>query len=178
MSDDLTPAQRIEVEAAIRDAYVAADGSTRSHAEAVEIFDRILMDAVQAQRTWPGILLDSWRMAGMRNYIKAHWKELDGRYGFTHKGRSRTRTIRRGRLVRDQETGREVWIQDALYDFTAMDLRRSIAQAQGRIDEERANIATWRALLDLLEVTGCVTVRAALEQVGKTLEEYLAGRAA
>ena len=175
---ELTPAQRIEVEAAIRDAYIADDGSTRSHSEAAEVFDHILTDAIQALRTWPGVLLDSWRAVGMKKFIRDRWKELDGHYGFTHKGRFRERTIRRGRLIRDGDTGRTKWVQDPLYDFTASDLRRSIAEAQGRIDEERANIATWRALLDLLEVTGCSTVRAALDQVGKTLEEYLAGRSA
>jgi hypothetical protein len=178
MSDDLTPAQRLEVDTAIRDAYMAEDGSTRGHAEAAELFGSFLQDAIQAQRTWPGILLDDWREAGMRKFIHQRWKELDGRFSFTHKGRSRERTVRRGRLVRDGETGREKWVQDALLDFTAADLRRAIAQGQRRIDEERANIATWRALLELLEVTGCTTVRAALDKTGKSLEEYLAGRAA
>lgn len=178
MSEDLTPAERLEIDTAIRDAYMAEDGSTRSHAEAVEVFGRALTDAIQAHRSWPGVLLDAWRMAGMRKYIRERWKYLDGHYSFTHKGRSRERTIRRGRLARDGDTGRTKWVQDSLLDFTAADLRAAIAQGQRRIDEERANIATWRALLDLLEVTGCSTVRAALAKVGKSLEEYLAGRSA
>ena len=176
-TEGLTPEERRQVDTAIHDAYIADDGTTRPAAEALEEFEHILNDAVQAHNVWPGVLLDRWRREGMRKFIHQRWKELDGRYSFTHKGRSRERTVKRGRQVRDAETGRQVWVQDPLYDFTAADLRRAIAEAKGRISEEQANIATWRALLDLLEVTGCATVRAALEKTGQSLEQYLASAA-
>lgn len=176
--EGLTPGERMEVDAAVHDAYVADDGTIRSHAEAAEVFDHLLIDATQAHRRWAGMLMDAWRYAGMKQYIRNRWKELEGRFDFSHKGRTRSRTMRRGTRVRDSETGREWWIQDDLFDFTASRLERAIAECTRRIEEERANIALYRALLDLLEVTGCATVRAALGKTGQTLEEYLAGKPA
>jgi len=55
-------------------------------------------------------------------------------------------------------------------------LEALIAESTACIEAERADAAVWRALAGLLEDTGCVTVRAALEQRGCWLEEYLEGQ--
>lgn len=170
--------ERVEVDAMVHDAYVRQDGSIRTNAEAADIFDRFISDAVQAHRGWAGELLDSWRYDGMKRFIHGRWRDLEGRFGFTHKGSRRERSLRRGTRERDPESGREVWIQDSLLDFTAERLERAIAEGVRRIDEERANIAMYRALLDLLEITSESTVRGALKKAGTSLEEYLANKGA
>jgi len=176
--EDLSPQDRIEIDSMVHDAYMGDDGEIRTNAEAAEVFDGFMSDAVQAHRAWAGILLDAWRHAGMKRFIHDRWKVLEGRYGFMHRGRRHERNLRRGTRVRNQQTGREVWIQEPLLDFTATQLQRAIAECAARIEEEQANIATYRALLDLLEVTGELTVRGALKVQGFSLEDYLASRGA
>lgn len=170
--------ERAQIDAMVHDAYIREDGSVRTNAEATQEFDRMIADAVQAHREWAGALMDDWRYAGMKRFIHERWKVLEGRFGFAHRGRTRERTLRRGTLRRDEQTGREVWVQDTLLDFTTAALERAIAQCVSRIDEERANIAMYRALLDLLETTQETTVRAALDKADVSLEEYLASRSA
>lgn len=176
----LTAEERAEVDAAVHDAYTTEDGDVRGHAEAMEEFGRAIADAVQAHRRWPEVLLDAWREEGQRAFLRSRWKDAKV-FGLIHKGRKRTRAERRGVLARSDE-GRQEWRQVSLIDWTADQLQQAIRDCAKRIEEERANVAMYRALLELLTETGQFTVRAALEIRKVSLEDYLAevdaGRAA
>lgn len=173
--DRLSREERAQVEAAVHDAYVDNEGGIRSHNEADALFDRYIADAVQAHRKWAGVLLDGWRDDGRRAFLRDRWRELAGRFGYLHKGRTRSRTMRRGTRVR-HEDGAQRWVQEALIEWTADQLEAAIKDCAARIDEERANIAMYRALLELLKESGEPTVRLALEAKGVSLEEYLASK--
>jgi hypothetical protein len=172
--DKLSREEWIEVDAAIHDAHVREDGTIRELGEAEVIFDRFVVDAVQAYRPWAGILLDGWRDEGRKKFVRDRWK--NGKFfSFIDKGKKRRRSERRGTRVRHEE-GHMVWIQGSLLDWTPEQLRSAIRECSNRIEEERVNISIYRSLLDLLEQTQQYTVRAALDARGVTLEEFLAAR--
>jgi len=173
--NDLPAGDRAEIDAAIVAAYEADDGSTRTHAEAREIFDKFVASAVQAHRTWAGILLDWWRVEGETRFLRDRLKAPT--FALLHNGRKRKRSVHRGTQVRD-DTGKATWVQPSLLTFDAEQLKNAISQSVRRIEEERANIHMYRALLDLLEETGAALVGDALGQRGQSLEEFLADRAA
>lgn len=172
--DALSPEKRAEVYAAIHDAYVREDGTIRPHAEADEIFDSFVADAVQAHRSWAGLLLDEWRDNGRRAFLRDRWRNEET-FNLIHKGRKRRRTERRGTQTRNTD-GLKNWVQMSLLLWTADQLHAAIRECGARIEEERANIAMYRALIELIEETGQYTVQAALDAKGKSLEEYLAER--
>lgn len=174
--DMLSPEERVEVEAAVHDAFVRDDDGIRTLMEADAEFDRYVTDAVQAHRPWAALLLDAWRDEGRRAFLKDRWKNSDV-FALTYRGKLRRRQKNRGTQVRDAE-GRQGWVQAPLEFWTADQLRRAISESARRIEEERANIAMYRALLDLLEQTGQATVENGLQIVGMTLQEYLAQQAA
>ncbi len=174
--DALSPEERAEVHAAIHDAYMREDGTIRPHVEADEIFDGFVADAVQAHRTWAGLLLDEWRDNGRRAFLRDQWRNEEI-FNFIHKGRKRRRTERRGTRVRHPD-GHTVWIQESLFSWTVDQLHAAIRECGARIEEERANIAMYRALIELIEETGQHTVRTALEVRGMSLEDYLSERGA
>lgn len=173
---DFAPEERIEIEAAVTDAYTAGDGSVLPHAEAAKQFDQFLADAVQAHKPWAERLLDAFRRDGAARFAKETWKN-SGFFQFRHGEKSRTRTVKRGHQVIDDE-GRRAWVQDELFGWDVHALKDAIADAARQIDEHRANIAMYRHLLDLLEETGEATVHDGLAALGKSLEEYLEERAA
>lgn len=173
---DLSLEERAEVDAFVHEAYTRPDGSTRTHAEALPLFDHLIMSAVQAQREWPGMLLDDWRYAGMREFIKDRWKHSE-LFKFEHRGKIRSRTVRRGAQQIDDE-GKASWSQPELWDFTADQLRSAIADAARQVGEHQANIALYRDLLGLIETYEAFTVAEALDRAGKTWDEFLAERAA
>ena len=172
--DRLSPEERAEVDAAVHDAYMCDDGTIRPHAEADKRFSHFVDDAIQAHREWPDILIDAWQEEGRRAFLKSRWSNAKI-FDVVHKGKIRKRRERRGTRVRDDDGGM-VWIKEPLVDWTAEQLQAGIREGGGRIEEERVNIAMFRALLDLLEGSGCATPREALEARGMTLEEYLASR--
>jgi hypothetical protein len=172
---DFTPEEQAEIVSAVHDASVDPDGDVRPLEDARIEFDRYMASAVQAHRAWAAKLLDGWRVDGERAFIK-HVRKSDA-FRFAHQGKIRRRSLRRGTRTRD-ESGQPVWVQTEILTWTAAQLENAIKESVRRIDEERANIAMYRALLDLLEETGAVFVNAALEQRDQTLEEFLAERAA
>lgn len=173
---DLPPQVRAEIDSAVHDAYVGEDGSIRTHAEASELFDKFIVDAIQAHRQWPGILLDAWRAEGRRRFVRDRWKYSEI-FRWFHKGKQRQRTERRGARHVDDDGGQR-WVQESLFGWDIDKLKDAIVHCVGRIEEERANIAMYRALIDLLEETGSTTVQAGLKAKGTTLEEFLAEKAA
>lgn len=174
--DRLTPEEKAEVDSAIIDAYTE-NGAVLPRSEAVERFDGFVADAVQAHRPWAALLLDEWRRAGETAFIAERWKKLGGQFRLTANGRTRQRPMVRGTRKPD-DVGVERWVQESLLSWTAEQLERAIVEAARRIEEERANIAAYRTLLDLLRETGRPTVAAALDAVGRSLDEFLAERAA
>lgn len=171
---DLTREERAEVDALVHEAYTAADGTTRTHAEAMAQFDRLLASAVQARREWTGVLLDDWREAGMRRFLRDRWKHAEV-FTFAHRGRVRSRTVRRGAFRPDAD-GRVRSTQLALWEWSAEDLRSAIADAARQVAEHQANIALYRDMLGLLDSTGAPTVTAALAERGQSWDEWLASR--
>jgi hypothetical protein len=174
--DRLSREERAEIDAAVHESYTRPDGSVRDHREADEMFDRFITDALQAQRAWATHLLDGWRIEGRRAFLKSRWK--NGRlFDLVHKGKVRRRAERRGTQVRNDD-GRQVWVQDSLLAWSVDQLDAAISQTVGRVEEERANLAMYRTLRDLLVKTGGETLGDALAEVGMSLQEYLAQRAA
>ncbi len=173
---DLSPEERAEVDALVHDAYVQADGEVRTHTEAADEFATSLTSAVQDHRDWAGILLDDWRDRGMRAFLQDRWKHAEI-FGWIHRGKHRSRTERRG-TKRVANDGTHTWVQESLLDWTPDQLRAAIRECRNRIAEEQANIAMYEALLELLRETETYRVRDALDLKGKSLEQYLAERAA
>lgn len=172
---DLSPEERAEVDALVHEAYTRADGSIRTHAEAVAEFDRSVAQAGQAQREWAGILLDDWRYAGMRTFLHDRWKN-SAMFEFVHRGRARRRTVKRGARQVD-DSGKPWYTQIPLWDWTADQLREAIADAARQVAEHQANIALYRDMLNLIEQTEAFTFADALEAVGKTWDQFLDERA-
>lgn len=173
--DQLTATERAEFDAAVTAAYRLPNGATRSHAEALDEFvGRILPDAVQAHRRWAGIVHDEAVRRGLRGIIQERWKGMAGVFrGGIVGGKTKVRPMRRGVVLVDPATGDRSNTQLELIFDTAEDLQRKIADAVRQIDEQRANIAMFRRLLDLLERTEQPTVERALAIVGMDLDEYL-----
>lgn len=172
--EDLSTAERAEVDAAVRDAYIDGD-RIRTHAEAVELFDAHIADAVQAHRIWAEALLDQWRRDGQAAFIARRWKALDGpvRMQDPKSGAVVLRNKRRGtKTVTAVGAERDVQLSLDLWDVAM--LERGIIEATRRIDAERVTIANYRALLDLLSRTGSRYVSEALDSIGQSLDEFLA----
>lgn len=172
---DFPPNVRLEIEAAVTDAYTGEDGAVLPHGEAAARFDHFLTDAVQAQRSWAPQLLDAFRRDGSARFAHEVWKNSDF-FRYRHGDKTRTRTTKRGRRRVNEQTGGLEWVQEALFGWDALALKNAIADAARQIDEHRANIAMYRHLLDLLEETGTETVRDGLAAAGMSLEEYLASQ--
>lgn len=173
---DLSPEERAEVDALVHEAYTRPNGSIRTHLEAVAEFDRLIAQAVQAQRDWPGVLLDDWRHSGMRTFLHDRWKN-SSMFEFMHRGKARRRTVKRGaRQISDD--GKATYTQIPLWDWTASQLREAIADAARQVAEHQANIALYRDMLGLIEQTEAFTFAEALDAVDKTWDEFLAERAA
>lgn len=168
---DLSPEERAEVDALVHEAYTRPDGSIRPHGEAIGVFDRSITSAVQAQREWPGMLLDDWRYAGMRDFLKDRWKH-SAMFEFIHRGKARRRTVNRGARQVD-DNGKASFTQIPLWDWTADQLREAIADAAHQMAEHQANIALYRDMLSLIEQTETFTFAAALEAVEKTWDQFL-----
>lgn len=173
--DELSAQERAELDAAVTAAYVRADGSVRSHGEAIVRFlDVILPDAIQAHRRWAGLVHDEATRRGVRSLIQGRWKSMAGVFHGVIRGKSKVRPMRRGVERVDTSTGDRTWTQMEIVYDTAEDLQRKIAEAARNIEEQRSNITFFRRLLDLLERTGEPTVERGLATVGLTLDEYLA----
>lgn len=72
-------------------------------------------------------------------------------------------------------SGGEVWIQEDIHIHTREMLEQGIRDAAAQIDSVRITIATYRALLALLdEHPSARFVADALAERGTTLDEYLA----
>ncbi|MDO5535358.1 MAG: hypothetical protein Q4F65_11995 [Propionibacteriaceae bacterium] len=168
--------ERAEIDALIHEAYTDENGETRTHVEAAEEFDRLLTSAVQAHREWAGMLLDDWRYEGMKKFIGDRYKHSE-LFTFTRRDRQVTRTVKRGRVKVDDE-GVKSWHQEPLPGWTRRDLMAAIRAEEGAIADRQANIAMYRALVDLLDDTGAHTVAEALDMRSITLEQYLSERLA
>lgn len=173
---DLSPEERAEVDALVHEAYTRPDGSYRNHTEAFAEFDRSISHAGQAHREWAGMLLDEWRYSGMRKFLQDRWTNSE-MFKFDHRGRTRTRTVKRGaRQVSDE--GKVSWYAPPLWEWTADQLRDAIADAARQVAEHQANIALYRDMLGLIEQTEKFTFAEALDAIGKTWDEWLAERKA
>jgi hypothetical protein len=172
---DLTSDEIAELDDAVLAAYRPQPGVQRTHSEAAADFlTRILPDAVQAHRRWADAVQSEALERGLRNMLQERWKARGGKFVAPVAGRDRVRDRTRGKQVVDAQTGLKSWTQMELDYDSAEDLQDKIADAVRDIDENRANIAIFRKLLDLIESTGAPTVAAALAAVGETLEGYLA----
>jgi hypothetical protein len=64
------------------------------------------------------------------------------------------------------------WRQQDLVLWDEHDLQAGIAESVKRLEAERDTIRLYRALLDLLERTGCRLVQEALDAEGLTLDQF------
>lgn len=171
-----SPEERAEIDSLIHEAYTDEAGETRTHAEAAEAFDSLLADAVQAHREWAGMLLDSWRWSGMKSFIADRYKQSEI-FDFTRRERQISRTVKRG-MQHVADDGSTRWTQEPLPAWTRHTLIAAIRAEAAAIAERQTNIAMYRALVDLLDETGAVTVAEALTTCGQDLSEFLSGRLA
>lgn len=163
-----------EVDKAIHDAYVAPDGQVRNHADALEAFEPILADAIQAHRGWAMDLEREFLRRGMRTWLIGRRKNSKF-FEFVDRGRKKKRSVNRG-VVRSDDEGVARWTQLELWSWTADDLHAAIAQASRNIEENRANISLYRDMIDLLDQTEAFTFEQALGVVGLTWGQWLASR--
>lgn len=168
--------ERAEIDALIHEAYTDPDGGVRTHADAAAAFDRLLTTAVQAHREWAGMLLDDWRFEGMKKFIAERYKHSE-LFTFTRRERQVTRTVKRGRVKVDNE-GKRSWHQEPLPGWTRRDLLDAIRAEERAIADRQANIAMYRALVDLLDETETDTVAEGLAAIGLTMERFLDERLA
>lgn len=168
--------ERAEIDALIHESYTDENGETRSHAEAAEVFDSLIAQAVQAHREWAGVLLDSWRWAGMKSFIAERYKHSDI-FEFTRRDRQVSRTVKRG-TKRVNDEGESRWVQDPMLSWDRDDLLAAIRQEEAAIADRQVNLAMYRALVELLDETGATTIREALADRGQELADFLNERLA
>jgi hypothetical protein len=173
---DLSPEERGEIDTLVHDSYVEPGGRVRTHAEAHGYFSMLVSQAVQAHRDWAEQLLDQWREDGERAFMQSRWKSLRSYFEFQQEGKKRTRTVNRG-ILRTGDDGGAHYVQDALWDATADELRQMIKEARMQIAEHQANIALYQDMLDLIQVHEVFTFREALEAESLTWGEFLDRRA-
>ncbi len=172
--EDLSASDRAELDAAVRDAYRAEDGTVRTTAEAAEHFERFVASATQAGRGYIHELLDGWRRDGITTFIRRRWGSLKVDMRDPVSGEVVQRPANRGRKIIGQG-GEPQWVADELEFWDAESLRAGIREARTRIQTERITIANYEALLQLLDDhPGCQFVHEALAILGKSLAEYLA----
>lgn len=169
---DLPVEVRAEIDAKVHDAYLNADGTTRSHTEAQDEFARILSG--QEHQPWVQMLLNGWRQIGMAEFMKDRWKH-SAMFEFTHRGKPHRRSVNRGARQIGAE-GKVSWTQSPLWEWTADQLRDAIAHATQQVAEHQANIALYRDMLTLIEQTETFTFPDALKVNGKTWEQFLSER--
>jgi hypothetical protein len=172
----LGPDERAEVEAAVVDAFVDPEtGGARPTGQAKYEFVENVRAAQRGGRPWADIMLEEWAETGAGNFAVQLWKRRDA-FTATAQGVQRTRALRRGRRVRNDE-GASTWTQDSLlrWDLEALQSELLAEVARGR--ESRINVDTYGALIRLLNATEAETVGEALASIGKTLDEYLEAEA-
>lgn len=170
---DMPEDERTEILDAVRDSYLTATGTPRSHAAALTEFAHLLDDAEQAHRPWVRDLRNAWMFEGMRKFIQDQWKAIGKPFVvMDKKGGSHVRSTKRG-VLRPDESGKQAWTQMELLDWNADDLQLALNIAATHVEEQRVNIGMFRRLLDLMDRTGKETVGEALSASGVTLDEFL-----
>ena len=173
--EDLSAEARVELDNAVRDAFLAEDGSTRTTTQAAEEFEAFVSTATQAGREYMHELLDTWRRNGIRSFVQTRWSAMQRvRMVDPTTGKTIPRPGNRGRKETSAD-GAVTWVKETLMLWTADDLRAGIEECLARINSERITIANYRALLALLDEHPSVQfVHEALSEAGVSLDEYLA----
>lgn len=173
----LGPSERAEVEAAVVAAFLDPEtGGTRGTTAAKQEFIENVRSAQRGGRAWADIMLDEWAEQGAGNFAVSLWKRRDA-FTANALGVQRTRALRRGRKVR-KDDGASEYVQESLLSWDLQSLQDELIAEAARSKEARINLETYAALIRLLNETGAETVGAALAEVGKSLDEYLASEAA
>lgn len=167
----MSPDERVEYDRIFEESCLDEHGEMRSTADAaLELLTRI-SDAIQAHRVWASYLHDDLVMTGYKTGARQWQNDLK-----KHKTIMGNKIVAKKdalRLRKAQPDGSVAWQPSMIEEATADELAQVIKAANSRVQAERVTIRDSMKLLDLLEATGELTVRAALKRVGKTLDEFL-----
>lgn len=168
----LSGEERAEYDDLMYTARFYDDGKSRPSHEIGERMHKLLLDAVQAGKTWAEWVLDDDVRAGHLARSKK-WDRVR-RYVLTRRGpvivrRSAVMAIMRRHPI-TQEPG---WFDTEWVDMDTEELLQVIAGARHRLESAKETVATARQLLRLIDETGADTVGEALEQRGLSIDEYL-----
>lgn len=170
---DLTAVERAEIDQAVGDSFAREDGSVRTLTEATEHFLMFIASATQAHRSYADALRSEWETVGAARFLRDRRKSTQVTFRGEHGEPVRRSSMRGTRIV--TSSGGEVWIQEDIHIHTREMLEQGIRDAAAQIDSVRITIATYRALLALLdEHPSARFVADALAERGTTLDEYLA----
>lgn len=168
----LSPEERAEYDALIFEASFDEHGKRRPSYEIADRMHDLLLDAVQAKRPWAQWVLDADARAGHIRRFK-RWDRI----------RNLVNTKDGGRLVRlsgiqalkrrNPATQGTFWEDVELEAMSRDDLDAVIAGMRNRIEPLEMNVRLAVRLRKLVEDQNALTVGAALQAIGKTLDEYL-----
>lgn len=173
----LSAEERAEYDALVFEAGFDHFGKRRPSHEIGDRFHELLLDAIQAKRTWAQWVMDEDARAG-------HIRRFKGWDRTRHPVRTRdgekvvrlsgVQALRR----RDPETEAMFWQDTSLEDMTIDDLDSVIEGMSSKMAPLMYNRETARSLRTLVAECGTATVGEALRSVGLTMDEYLLGLAA
>ncbi len=172
----MSPDERAEYDRIFEESCLDEHGEMRRTADAAQELLTRVRDAIQAHRTWASYVHDDLVMSGYKTGARQWQNELK-----KHKTIVNNKIVSRKdaiRLRRNQPDGSTGWQTSLLDEATADDLAQMVTAANVRVVAERATVRDYMRLIDLLDSTGEVTVRAALKRIGKSLDEFLTSESA
>lgn len=175
--DILSPAEREEYDGLMYDAGHDEHGNLLPSGEIKERMHGLLLDAVQAGRTWAQFVLDDDAREG---HLKRHkrWRDrkefVSTAFGGGFATKPAAMSIRRVSTA----DASAVWQPTLWQDMTRAELLQIVTGSQMRARAEQVTISIARRLIALLDETGAESVSTALEAKGTSIDEFLLDEAA
>lgn len=168
----LSPEERAEYADLLAEAGYDEHGRQRPSDEIGERMHTLLLDAIQAGRTWAKWALAQDARAGHLKRFK-DWAKQKQVVPMPDGDRIVRRSALMGVTFVDPETGERRWRMEKLAEMDRGQLDEVLAYAERRIRSNRVIANSGRRLLDLLDATGKDRVSEALTAAQLTLEEAL-----